>query len=899
MTPAAERAPTSSRRRVNNSDEVLLSKVTAPGRPDWIVRRTRIERHITTGTSGPLTVVTGPPGAGKTTAAASWAAAACSPVAWVTLDRYDSRPGVFWSTVVEALRRAGVTFRRAPPAQGHGADAWHVFLVQLASDLAAQYPPVALILDDFQLVAAAGVVDGLQYLMRNARPGLRVVICSRTDPMLSLHRYRLAGELTEIRAAELAFTVREAGLLMAHHGIALPDEPLRLLTKRYEGWAAGLRMAALSIQEEPDPERFIKEYATEDTAIAGYLVEEVLNNLPARTRDLLLKTSILDRVSAGIAGELADEEQSATVLEALAAANAFVEPLGDGWYHYHALFAEVLRLKLRFKYPGQVAGLHRRAARWYQANRQLPDAVRQAIAADDWPLAAQFVVGDLAIGTLIGAADRDPLGECLRQMPPVTVKAGPQLALTAAAIALCDVQHEVGRAALAIADDLLIRIPADQEIPSRLAAEMVRLEFARREGDLGTAVASVAALEELAGLIPADTLARHPVISGQLQTAQGVLRFWAGQPWSGHPGTETADPDEGPAASGTAPPDHADCCGYLALLHALQGRLHAAEQVSQTVGLSGEGSAEASQRPCVAAEVALALTHLQRNELHEARDRLKRADTALRARPDKLAGATAYLVAACYDLAEGHASGAANLIDRARQGWSPPSWLDHRLTLLESRAFAVAGDIPAAVAAAERAHPGASLDAAVALAQAWLDAGELKAAAGALERGPALTGEEPDGCRLDRWLVDARLAYASADRTRGRRSLDKALRLGQRERLRLPFALAAAWMRPVLRSDPELAEAHRDLLEPGQIGPDNHASQPAAELTTLLIVEQLSRRELEVLGLFAGMLSTAEVADELYISVNTVKTHVKSIYRKLAATHRGEAVRRARQLQLI
>jgi LuxR family maltose regulon positive regulatory protein len=879
-------------------DEVLQSKVTAPGRPEWLVGRARIERRIATGASGPLTVVTGPPGAGKTTAAASWAAAARGPVAWVTLDRYDSRPGVFWSTVAEALRRAGVTFRGVPPAPGRGAEG-HGFLLRLAADLAAQHPAVVLVLDDFQLVAGAGLTDGLRYLMRNARPGLRVVVCSRTDPMLSLHRYRLAGELTEIRADELAFSVPEAGLLMARHGICLPAEPLERLTRRYEGWAAGLRMAALSIQGQPEPRRITGEFAAGDSASAGYLVEEVLDRQPARTRDLLLKTSILDRVSAGIASELTGEEQAGSVLEALAASNAFVEPLGDGWYRYHALFPEVLRLRLRSRYPGQVPGLHRRAARWYQANRRLPDAVRQAVAADDWPLAAQLVVDDLAIGTLIGTADHDPLGDCLRRMPRVTAQAGPPLALAAAAIALCDVQHEAGRAALALADDLLARIPADLELPSRLAAETVRLEFARRAGDLSAATASVAALEELAGLIPAATLARHPEIGEQLDTARGVLRFWSGRPWPGHPGAEAAGPGAGLSASGTAQPDHADCRGYLALLDALQGRLHAAEQVSRAACLSGAAGAEAGQRPCGAAEVALALTHLERTELHEARDRLKRADTALRARPDKLAGAAAYLVAAWFHLAEGRARGAAELIERARQGWSPPGWLDHRLTVLESRALAAAGDIPSAVAAAERAHPGASLDATVALAQAWLDGGEVQAAAGALERGPALTGEESDGRRLDRWLVDARLAYANGDRRRGRQSLEKALRLGQRERLRLPLALAAAWMRPVLLGDPELARAHRHLLEPDQAGPGDHGRQPGVEQAPPLIVEELSDREREVLVLLAGMLSTAEVADELYISVNTVKTHVKNIYRKLAATHRGEAVRRARQLRLI
>jgi LuxR family maltose regulon positive regulatory protein len=893
MTAVAD-VPIRPRRRVNGADEVLLSKITAPSRPSWIVRRTRIERHITAGAEGPLTVVTGPPGAGKTTAVASWAVAARGPVAWITLDRYDSRPNVFWPTVVEALRRAGVTFRRAPPAAGHRGDAWHVFLLRLASELAAQHPAVVLILDDFHLVTGAGLTDGLQYLMRNAKPGLRIVVCSRTDPMLSLHRYRLAGELTEIRAGELAFSVPEAGLLLAQHGITLPDEPLELLTKLYEGWAAGLRMAALSIQEQPDPEQFIKEFAAEDSAIAGYLVEEVLNNQPARIRDLLLKTSILDQVNAGIAGELADDEQAASALESLAASNAFVEPLGNGLFRYHALFAEVLRLKLRFKYPGQVADLHRRAARWYQANRQMPDAIRQAVNAGDWPLAAQFVIDDLAIGTLIEAADRDPLTECLRRMPRVTAEAGPQLALVAAAIALCDVQHEAGRAALAIADDMLSLVPADQEVPSRLAAEMIRLELARRAGDLDMATASVAALEDLIGRIPADTVALHPEIGGQLQAARGVLQFWSGQP-----DKAAASLSGGRTASAAGLPDHADCRGYLALLLALRGRLHDAEQVSRAAGWPAEGSTEAGRRLSGAAEVALALTHLERTELDEARDRLKRANAALRVRPDKLAAATAYLVAARYRLAKGGAIATSELIGHARQGWSPPGWLDHRLTLLESRAFAAAGDIPSAVAAAERAGPGDSLDATVALAQAWLDAGELQAADLVLENGPAVTGEEPDRSRLERWLVDARLAYISGDRTRGRRSLEKALRLGQRERLRLPFSSAAAWMGPELRNDPQLADAHWHLLQHDLIGPGIHDGQPGAGQTDPVIVEQLSGREREVLRLLAEMLSTAEVAGQLYISVNTVKTHLKSIYRKLAATHRGEAVRRARQLQLI
>ena len=894
MTTAAPRTPVRSRRRVRGADEILLSKITAPRQVGWIVPRPRIESHLTAGTAGPLTVVTGPPGAGKTTAVASWAAARRDPVAWVSLDRYDSRPSVFWSTVVAALRSAGVTFRRGAPAPGGKGDAGHVFLLRLASELAAHVPPVVLVLDDFHLVTGHRLADGLHYLMRNAGPGLRIVTCSRLDPMLSLYHYRLTGELAEIRAGELAFSVPEAALLMAQHGITLPDEPLQLLTNLYEGWAAGLRMAAISIQEHSDPEQFIKEFAADDSAVASYLVEEVLNNQPPRIRDLLLRTSILDRVSPGIAAELADDVQAASDLDTLARANAFVEPLGNGWYRYHSLFAEVLRLKLRFEHPGQVADLHRRAARWYQADQQLTNAVRQAVAADDWSLAARLVIDDLAIGTLIEAQDNDPLTECLRLMPCMPAEAGPAPALVAAAIALRDVQHNAGSAAFASAEDLLKPVLGGQEIPSRLAAATIRLELARRAGELETAAASVTYLEELLGKLPPDTVARHPEIVGQLLVARGMVRFWSGRL------DEAADSlGAGRTALAASMADCAECCGYLALMEALAGRLQVAEHAVKAAGLPGERTTEPDTRPCSAAEIALALSHLERNELHAVRSRLKRADAALRIRPDKLAGGIACLVAARYRLAEGHATATFEFVARARQGWSPPAWLEHRLTLIESRAFAVAGDFPSAVGAAERADPAVSLDATVALAHAWLDAGNSRAAGLALERGPGVAGGTPDSSRLERWLVDARFGYCTGDRTRGRRSLERALQLGREERLRLPFAMAATWMRPVLRSDPQLADTHRHLLEPELAGPGFHVGQPVVGQAAPVIVEQLSGREREVLELLAGMLSTAEVASELYISVNTVKTHLKSIYRKLAATHRGEAVRRARQLQLI
>ena len=220
--------------------------------------------------------------------------------------------------------------------------------------------------------------------------------------------------------------------------------------------------------------------------------------------------------------------------------------------------------------------------------------------------------------------------------------------------------------------------------------------------------------------------------------------------------------------------------------------------------------------------------------------------------------------------------------------------------LIQSRICAAAGDIESAVDTAERAEPQSALDAAVTLAQAWLAAGDTQAAEQALAAGLAGPDEPPDHVRLEGWLVDARLSYGGGDDVRGRRSLEHALRLGRPEQLRLAFAMERTWIHPVLRRDPELAHAYRDLLEPGLVATSwIPAPRPDPDHTAPMIVEPLSDREREVLRLLSAMLSTAEIATEMYISVNTVKTHLRSIYRKLSAAHRGEAVRRARQLELI
>ena len=271
------------------------------------------------------------------------------------LDEYDNRPGVFWSYVVAALRRSGVAVPKALSATTRGRTAEHLFLLRLASALAAQDPPVTLVLDDFHLITEPRVLNGLDFLLRNAGAGLRLVVSSRADPLLPLHRYRLAGELTEIRAGDLAFTVAEAGLLLARHGCALSADSLECLMRHTEGWAAGLRLAAISLAARRDPDQFVGQLVTEDSALTGYLVQEVLDAQPPEVREVLLSTSILEQVNAEVASELTGNGQAGRILTALAHANAFVQPIGGGWYRYHPLFAQMLRRKLRLESPGRIA----------------------------------------------------------------------------------------------------------------------------------------------------------------------------------------------------------------------------------------------------------------------------------------------------------------------------------------------------------------------------------------------------------------------------------------------------------------------------------------------------------------------------------------------------------------
>ncbi|MGH3213718.1 MAG: hypothetical protein ACRDL9_03950, partial [Trebonia sp.] len=783
----------------------MRSKITPPALPSWLVPRPRLGERIAQGAERPLTSITGPPGAGKTIAAASWAAGhGAGPVAWVTIDGYDNKPEVFWSYVVAALRQAGVAVSRAASSLAHGDMAGHVFLLQLASALAGHEPAVTLVLDDFHLQTDGAVLSGLSYVMKNARPGLRLVVTSRMDPPLPLHQYRLTGDLTEIRADDLAFSVSEVASLMVQHGVTLRPRVLEYLTETGEGWAAGLRMAAMSMAGHPDPEQFVKNLSAENSAVAGYLVEEVLNVQPADVRELLLYSSVLEQVNADIAGALLDRGEVAGALEALARENSFVQPVGDGWYRFHSMFRDVLRLKLRHEKPDIVAGLHRKAAHWYQQQGMLAEAVRSAAHIEDWTLAAAIMVDELAIVQLMGPDHGDLPAEGFQVVPEGDVS--PQFLLAVSAVALSESGDQAAEAPLRLAEEILGRLPEDDHAFSRFAACTLRSSMAFRRGRLDVLDDATATAERLLDQIPQAVLARHQHAVAQVFSGRGAVELWSGNPRAAADLFRRAAGlledviqglDPGRPELQARRNELAACRGYLALTEALRGRLNAAEEIaSSATALVGDHRA---RQPDPASALALAFVRLEHGDLSASRARLKVADAALQAHPDRLASAVGSLVAARGSLAEGRTRTVLDTIRRARSGRPLPPVLDQVLAVTELQAHAASGDGQAALEVARRVGSRSALDARVAVSRAWLAAGDATAArrtlATALETP---SGEESERVLLEAWLADAMLSFRGGDEARGLRSLEKALALGEAEKRQLPFAMERSWLRPVL-----------------------------------------------------------------------------------------------------
>jgi LuxR family transcriptional regulator, maltose regulon positive regulatory protein len=862
---------------------MLASKLTPLRAAFRQVTRPRLFDLLDAGTQQLLTLVSGPAGAGKTTLLASWSASRLppGPVAWLSLDAGDNDATRFWTYVVAALRESGAVpgdnpLRALDPPPGPD----QAFLSHLVGGLAGLPTPVVLVLDDLHDITDPTVLEGLEFLLRHGPAQLRLVLATRVDPLLPLQRLRVGGRLTEVRAADLAFTVAEVAELLAGCELQqqLSEDDVAALQARTEGWAAGLRLAALSLEGQADPHHFVTRLAGDDRTIADYLTGEVLERQPEELRDFLLRTCVVDELSGDLADALTGGDDGESMLARLERANAFVVAVGSGRgsYRYHKLFAELLRYELRRQAPGQPARLHRRAAGWY-AERGLGDsAIQQALLAKDWRYAADLIARHAPSRILRGGAAT--VHDQVARLPAELVQADPELALLAAA-------------------EPRVAEPPDEARRDRLALLRATMDtaLAWQAGDLDRVVVAGEAALALRTRVATDGLDDDAWAITLAKVGEAAM-------WAGH--LEEAEPRlrEGLAIAGRAGAATVELAylSQLGLLHALRGELGGA--------LRWGGSAEAlaaehgwsSSAQAAGGYLALAWAHYYADDLVESGRYLDRAAASGTGwQPIALAVA---ILRARLQRARGDLTGALGAVAIARRalaGWGPPTALWRWLLLTEAELRGGVGQPQSSRALLESLNGSGPLLGGEAVALARLRLAEGDAAGAAETIAPCLDGAQPGGFLLvpaEAWLTDALASDALADHDRAAASLERALGLAEQGGHRRSFLDAGAPARSLLTRYRQRVPAFwsyvDELLQAS-------AESARVSMAAPKLIEHLTEREQTVLRYLPSLMTYEEIAADLVVSLNTVKTHAHGIFRKLGVTGRRQAVRSARELRLL
>ena len=883
---------------------LLSSKLAAPEMPGRVVARPRLFALLDAGVERSVTLLAAPAGSGKTMLLTSWMSAAPlpGPVAWLSLDPGDNDPARFWTYVLAALCRSG-----AVPAdselqtlQPQADDALLPLLVSGLDKLAA---PVVLVLDDLHVLTELRVLHGIEFLVRHTPPQLRLVLSTRADPPLPLHRLLLNGTLTQLRMADLAFSVAEVAELLADYGYRsrLSDDDLALLVARTEGWAAGLRLAAVSMQRQPDLHRYIRDLAGDDRSLAGYLVSEVLDQQPADLRGFLLRTCIVDELTGELADALTGRDDGEQTLARLERANAFVVALGARreWYRYHPLFAELLRYELRREGPQETTELRRRAARWYERHGLPVEAVQQAAMVRDWGYAADLIA-EHGFGRFL-RGQHAVVQDLLDLLPEDVVRIHPELALLSAAERVAS-DDDGAEAFVRLAQEQAPMLADDRRPRFALILAICRLLRASRAGDLEEGLAAGRAALEAHGQLEGSASA-----GGVASAARAVALSGLGtaELWTGDLDAADVHLRAGRAAALWAGLDEVqrNCLSQLALLYAARGRLnHAAQAGQAAVQLAGMPG-WSSPAPVATASLALAWVHYLRDDLATAGKYLRRAGEAGGAAPERplriaLALMEGRLRYAHADLAGAFAE--CRAVRQQLEGWNPPGLLSRWLATSEAELDLVTGDTASARSLLEKleADEHSAEPETVAFARLQLAEGDPAGASGTL--APLLDGTMPQadlGAQIEGWLLHALASNALDNMDQAETSLRRAVHLAEPEEHRRAFLDAGVPGRALLARHRDSIDASWPLLDELAQGPMD--PEPAAASSMPALIQPLSQRERAVLRYLPTMLTFVEIGSELYISVNTTKSHVRSIYRKLGVVGRRDAVRRARQLHLL
>jgi len=846
-----------------------------------------------------VTVVSAPPGSGKTVLLRSWISESgvAERAAWVPAGRGERDPQKFWLSVLDALRHTApgsvlVQPLTAAPDLDGGAIA-----ERLLKDLAPLDDRIWLAIDDVHELGSDQARRQLELLLMRAPQELRFVLATRHDVRLGLHRLRLEGELAEIRESDLRFTLTEARELYAAAGVQLPEAALEMLYERTEGWAAGLRLAALSLAGHPDPEAFAAGFSGTERTVAEYLLAEVLDRQPAAVRRLLLRTSMLERVNGELADLLTGDEGGERVLQDLEEANAFVVSLDPArsWFRYHQMFAGLLQLELRRTTPREVAGLHRAASGWFAGHGFPVEAIRHAQAAGDWGLAAGLLAGHWP-GLHLDGQDAT-VHELLTGFPAQAHAADAELAAVAAADELAYGSLEAAERYLRLAEQRSASVPDGRRGQFQVLLGIVRLLYARQRGNPQAAVEEAQRLQAAA---EASESAQPSL--GQDLRALALISLGSAEAWTTRLEEAERHLEQGVALARRSERPFLEFTGlaYLAAVEIYQSYARAAEHSRQAIELARQhGWTDEPAAGTAYMTLAAALSLQGRPE--EAEAWIQRAERTVTAEAEPGARLAVHYIRGRLELVRGRDADALAALLAAEPlagRLDAPHLLATRTRAWLLLALVRLGDSERAEQALARLGEHDRNGGEVRITTAMLRLAQDDPSAAAAVLAPVLDGSAPVP-RLS-WLAQAFLLEAIArdalgDADASRNALERALDVAEPDGALAPFLLSPA---------PDLLERHvrRRTAHAAMIA--DIQSLLAGPMTTPPAgprppLEPLRDSEVRVLRYLPTNLTGPEIARELYVSPNTVRTHLRNLYAKLGTHRRADTVARARALGLL
>ena len=875
---------------------LLPSRLAVPPPPAGCVDRPRLLRVLAA--DAPATAVIAPAGWGKTTLLSAWARAATTPPAWLSWEPAD--PAAGWDYLHRALRSiVAWPDSEQPPVDAAPRLPTPNYLVRLAAALRRRGCPTTLIIDNAEHLHAPQVVNALAFLVQQAGGGLRLVLAGRREPGLPLHRWRLAGELVELSAADLAFTTAEAADLLSRQGLWLPEHRLGELVNHAEGWPAGLRLAAHTLRRQPGPTAVLARVSGEAPPLADYLAREVLDGLPDGVAAALADGSVPEWLSGDLLDALSGRGDSEQVLTDLAHAGGFVVDRGTQppTYRLHGFLRQYLRSRLTRPYAAQ---LHRRTAEWLAGHGCAAQALSHALQGSAWEYATELFVNRWP--EIIAAAGQHPTGHRTAGQPPASNPRPPghataatpwpatctsaELALAYAVESLRSGQSGTAEAYLHLAASGH-RLSTDRADRLTRMLGAARLAAAQARGDRAQVRTSAVDLLRAGPPDPGSDAIAHAALgavhldAGELGPAEQSLRR----------GLAAAE------QTGLACPRLA-CRSRLALVHALRGALETATSIATYALAEPACPSQPAGVHLAPAYLAAAIVDLHRGHTDPVPAHL--ASTAALGAGEPLLAGVAAAVRADLHRQRGELDAAYAAVRQGRDSRPRSPYARGLLTLAEARLHLARDDPDAAVAVLEPLSraPGAgnAAEARVALGLAHLHGDDVDRAAAVLSAGtdePA--GAASLGAQVGARLLEAWVAARRGDRRRCTRALERSLALAAAEGFRQPFIDAAPAVRELLAGHLDSGTAYwlylNDLL--------STTREPAPARPVAGLVEPLTDRELTVLRYLQSELSVAEIASELHLSANTVKTHLRHIYRKLESPGRRETVRHARRLRLL